>query len=146
MSDSLASRFATLARVQVAVALTAVEGMRRYTALTASYGEDLLGVAAAIARASDDPDGSGWGRAAANAVDGYGDYVRGLAALPGIASMHYYDQVRTLRAAAGAHGPRSTARVLLPTTDMLALAASLAPSAPSDRPSAPSKEQSGTRQ
>jgi hypothetical protein len=91
-----------LARAQLAMALTAADAMRRYAELTATYGEEVVRAAATIAQEVVKPEGRGWDRAAAHALAGYRDYVRELAALPGIANMHYYDQLGRLRAAQGA--------------------------------------------
>jgi hypothetical protein len=99
------SRLAALARAQLAMALTAVDGMRRYGELTATYGEELLRTAAAISCDVAKPEGGGWDRAAAHALAGYRDYVRELAALPGIANMHYYDVLGRLRATPAATSP-----------------------------------------
>jgi len=102
MSGLPRSRIATLARAQLAMALTAADAMWRYAELTATYGEEVARAAATIACEVAKPEGRGWDRAAAHALAGYRDYVRELAALPGIANMHYYDQLGRLRAAQGA--------------------------------------------
>ena len=99
MSGLPRSRIATLARAQLAMALTAADAMWRYAELTATYGEEVARAAATIACEVAKPEGRGWDRAAAHALAGYRDYVRELAALPGIANMHYYDQLGRLRAA-----------------------------------------------
>jgi len=99
MSELPRSRLASLARAQLAMTLTAADAMRRYAELTASYGEEVLRAAATIVEEVAKPDGRGWDRAAAHALASYRDYVRELAALPGIANMHYYDQLGRIRAA-----------------------------------------------
>ncbi len=104
MSGFPTSRIAALARAQLAMALTAIDGMRRYGELTATYGEEVLRTAAAISCEAAKPEGRGWDRAAAHALAGYRNYVRELAALPGIANMHYYDVLGRLRAARAVTG------------------------------------------
>jgi hypothetical protein len=79
--------------------LTAADAMWRYAELTATYGEEVVRAAATIAHDVAKPEGRGWDRAAAQALAGYRDYLRELAALPGIANMHYYDELGRLRAA-----------------------------------------------
>jgi hypothetical protein len=113
MSELPRSRIATLARAQLAMALTAADAMRRYAELTATYGEEVVRAAATIAQEVVKPEGRGWDRAAAHALAGYRDYVRELAALPGIANMHYYDQLGR-RAPQGATSSSATSSSVQP--------------------------------
>ncbi len=116
MTDLPRSRLASLARAQIAMALTAADVMQRYAEVTAAYGEGLVRAAATIAEEVVKPEGRGWDRAAAHALAGYRDYVRELAALPGIANMHYYDQLGRLRAARGSEtGAQAGAHLPPPT-------------------------------
>jgi hypothetical protein len=102
---------ATLMRAELAMAMTAADGVRRLAEVNANYAETLLKAVRTITR---EPRAtSHWDRAAAQALVGYRDYVRELAALPGVASMHYYAQLGDLRADAKADGeapPKPAAR------------------------------------
>jgi len=114
-----------LARAQIAMALTVGDGLRRCAELSASYAEGLARAAEVIVRDNGKREGPRWDRAAARALSAYRDYVRELAALPGIATMHYYDELGRLRAA-DAKPARPAPPVPAPTEGMLALATELA--------------------
>ncbi len=134
MNGSLGSNVATLARAQLAMALTVADGMQRYVGLTLKCGENFAGALDTIVRESGEFEGYGWDRVAAHALAGYRDYVRELAALPGIASMHYYDQLGLLRTAAGVKG--APMRPTPPPTEsmlLLAPAAASSEAAPAGR-------------
>jgi hypothetical protein len=103
MDDSLSARLATLARSYVAMALTVADGAGRYAALTLASGEQLVRAIEGVLREGSDPKGGGWDHALDSALASYREYLRELAALPGIASMTYYEQLDSLRAAAAAH-------------------------------------------
>jgi hypothetical protein len=124
MNESLQSKVATLARAQFAMALTVADGMQRYAGLTLRFGETCARALDTIVRESGELKGHGGNQAAASALAGYRDYVRGLAALPGLASMHYYDQLGLLRAAAGVQGAPVTRTPQL-TESMLSAAPGL---------------------
>jgi hypothetical protein len=96
------SRMATLMRAELAMAMTAADGVRRLAEVNANYAETLLKAVRTITREPRATSQLGWDRAAAQALVGYRDYVRELAALPGVASMHYYAQLGDLRADAEA--------------------------------------------
>jgi hypothetical protein len=125
---SIMSRMATLARAELAMAMTVADGMQRLAVVSAKYGETLLGAAGAVTREPSDTRMLGWDKAAAQALAGYRDYVRELAALPGIASMHYYEQLGRIRTKAGAKSDMPPEPVPPPTSSMLALAAEIAAS------------------
>jgi hypothetical protein len=126
---SIISRVATLVRAELAMGMAAADGMQRLAVVTAKYGEALLGAAGAVTREPRETGPLGWDHAAAQAMAGYRDYVRELAALPGVASMHYYEQLGQLRAKAGAKGEAPPQPTLPPTSSMLKLADELARSA-----------------
>jgi len=121
------SRMATLLRAELALAMTAADGVRRLAEVNANYAETLLKAVRTITREPRATSQLGWDRAAAQALVGYRDYVRELAALPGVASMHYYAQLGDLRADAKAKGePPPTPAPPPPTASMLKFAAEVA--------------------
>jgi hypothetical protein len=126
---SIMSRMATLARAELAMAMTLADGMQRLAVVSAKYGETLLGAAGTVTREPSDTRMLGWDKAAAQALAGYRDYVRELAALPGISSMHYYEQLARIRAQAGAKSEEPPQPVPPPTSSMLKLADEVAASA-----------------
>jgi hypothetical protein len=138
-SMSIMSKMATLARAELAMAMTVADGMRRLAEVSAKYGETLLGAAGAATREPSETRMLGWDKATAQALAAYRDYVRELAALPGISSMHYYDQLGQLRAKAGAKSDGPSAPVPPPTASMLKLADEIAasPTPPSGKPLEP---------
>jgi hypothetical protein len=128
-SMSIMSKMATLARAELALAMAAADGMRRWAEVSAKYGETLLGAAGAVTREPSETRMLGWDKAAAQALAAYRDYVRELAALPGISSMHYYDQLGQLRTKAGAKSDGPSEPAPPPTASMLKLADEIAASA-----------------
>ena len=136
---SIMSKMATLARAELALAMTVADGMRRLAEVSAKYGETLLGAAGAVTREPSETRMLGWDKAAAQALGAYRDYVRELAALPGISSMHYYDQLGQLRGKAGAKSDGPSEPVPPPTASMLKLADEIAasPTPPSGQPLEP---------
>ena len=106
------SRMHTLLRAELAMAMTAADGVRRLAEVNANYAETLLKAVRTITREPRTTSQLGWDRAAAQALVGYRDYVRELAALPGVASMHYYAQLGDLRGAKadGEAPPKPAAR------------------------------------
>ena len=128
------SRMHTLLRAELAMAMTAADGLRRLAEVNANYAETLLKAVRTVTREPRATSQLGWDRAAAQALVGYRDYVRELAALPGVASMHYYVQLGDLCADAKAKGeaPPTPAP---PTSSMLKFAAEVprAASAPAPR-------------
>src|SRR5262249_6195066 len=121
-------------------AMTAADGVRRLAEVNANYAETLLKAVRTITREPRATSQLGWDRAAGQALVGYRDYVRELAALPGVASMHYYAHVGDRRAAAEAEGdaPPEPAPPP-PTASMLKFAAGVAGAAspPTGEPPAP---------
>jgi hypothetical protein len=140
MDQPVIARMATLARAQVAMALTLADGMQRYLTVTARFGETLAEAASTAAREPFAAGAGGWDPAAARIFDGYRDYVRELAALPGILSMNFYEQLGGVRRPPDARRPRPHAAARPPTANMRALAAELAAGTPSKLPAPPDPE------
>jgi hypothetical protein len=108
MGDSLAVQLAILARSYVAMGLTVADAAGRYAAITLATGEQLVRAMEGVLREGSDSKGPDWDHACGSALAGYRQYLRELAALPGIASMTYYEQLDWLRAAAAAHRASSS--------------------------------------
>jgi hypothetical protein len=133
------SRMATLMRAELAMAMTAADGVRRLAEVNANYAEALLKAVRTITREPRATSQFCWDRAAAQALVGYRDYVRELAALPGVASMHYYAQLGDLRADARADGEAPPKPAAPPTSSILKVAAEVAGAAsrPANSPRRP---------
>ena len=116
MDNSLSPRLATLARSYVAMALTVADGAGRYAALTLASGEQLVRAMEGVLRKGSNSKGDDWDHAFGSALASYREYLRELAALPGIASMTYYEQLDWLRTAAAAHGASSQSTGAPPPT------------------------------
>jgi hypothetical protein len=119
------SRMATLMRAELAMAMTAADGLRRLAEVNANYAETLLKAVRTVTREPRATSQLCWDRAAAQALVGYRDYVRELAALPGVASMHYYAQLGDLRDGEAPPKPAPP-----PTSSILEAAAEVAGAAP----------------
>jgi hypothetical protein len=67
MDGPLVSRMSTVARAQVAVALSVADGMQRYIEVSAKFGESLAEAASVVTRAPAAGRAGGWDQAAARA-------------------------------------------------------------------------------
>ncbi len=99
MDGDIRSMIATLARVEIAGVLTFGWAARHYAELTLRHGENFANSLLAVAREPDLRRAERWDQAVGEAAAEYRDYVRELAAFPGLAGLAFLDQLDALRTA-----------------------------------------------
>lgn len=97
MNEDTPSMRTTLIQAEFAWAVAFAAALRRYVELTLGHGENLANKLIEIARDSDQQPVSAWDRIFAETVHQYRDYVRELAATPGLATMSFLEQLESTR-------------------------------------------------
>ena len=98
MKDDARSMFLTLVQVEVAGALALATVLGRCFELTLGQGEGIARKLVGMTRESDGRETGRCNRLCAETAAEYRDYLRELAAAPGLAAMSFLDQLDKLRA------------------------------------------------
>jgi hypothetical protein len=97
MDGETRSMIAMLARLELSGVLTLGWAARHYAELMLGHGESFTNSVLAIAREPNVARADKWDQAVSEAAAEYRDYVRELAAFPGLATLTFLDQLDALR-------------------------------------------------
>jgi hypothetical protein len=97
MDGGTRSMLLAFSQVGLACGLALAEAVRRYAELSFGHAESLGQQLLIISQQPERPGAGAWDRVLAEATSHYRDYIRELAAAPGLAAMGFFEQLESLR-------------------------------------------------